>query len=158
MVPYRMTGTHKPEELIRIKIDVLTLLPYYEVYYFLGRMSRGKGYQPIRNFFRWKIFLRLHTVVDFLTSLDNVPGANHLAIATVTHVVSFVFYVTFISAIWYKLTHWIPENNWTQNLNYHKVDLNNQLNWFIICFGVIGNMYAHNWTGKYDVSCFMSKL
>ena len=148
MVPYRKTRTYKPVKLIRITIDLLSLIPYYEVYYFLGRISLGKGYQPGKNLLRWKIFLRLHTVVEFLVSLDKVPGANHLIIATITHVVTFVLYITFMSAVWYKLADWIPENNWTQNLNYHKVDLDNELNWFILSFGVIGNMYAHNWTGE----------
>ncbi|KAK9736771.1 hypothetical protein QE152_g11326 [Popillia japonica] len=71
---YSRTQFYSPRHALLITIDVISLLPIYELYYIIEHCSNGSEMDGSRDLMKLKTVLRLQYVVSFYKSIRNHPG------------------------------------------------------------------------------------
>lgn len=143
---YRKTQIYLPKPLTLVVIDIITLLPYYELYFLLKSKSQSSTEGFAKDYLRIKVIGRLTTVLHFFQCTYNEPGLNHIVLITIKQIIIFFLYAMSISSAWYRLS-FESKSNWTATLQYHQFNNNSMSAWFILSFSTIGNCLAHNYSG-----------
>ncbi|GJQ69135.1 hypothetical protein Trydic_g6293 [Trypoxylus dichotomus] len=143
---YQRTQVYLPKPLALVVIDLITLLPYYEIYYLLKSKSKLNTLAVSKDYLRIKVVGRLATVMYFFQSTYNEPGLDHIVLISMKQFVIFFLYTMWISGYWFWLTSKYS-HNWTKCLKYHQFNNLSMSSWFVISYTTVGNCLAHNWSG-----------
>lgn len=146
---YQKTQIYVCKPLGLVIIDILTLLPYYEIYYLLKSKSAVSLVDVSSDYLRIKVIGRLVTVAYFFHCTSNEPGLNHIVLITVKQFIVYFLYTMCVCGIWFNLKQYEIGENWTECLKYHQFNNKSMSAWFVISYTTIGNCLAHNSAGKW---------
>lgn len=156
MPRFRRIRDHSPRAVMYLVIDVITLLPIYEVYFLLLYIS---GREDTMNFtfrqvIRIKSALRLYRVYIYTIKMKSQAGRNQIRIIWLSHFVTVALVVHVLGALWYNMACWkCGEGDWTEKLEGHIFNPSLITDWFIICFTNIGIAFQHS-----DRGCLIPSL
>lgn len=146
MGQYSRTQFYSPRHALLITIDVISLLPIYELYYIIEHCSNGSEMDGSRDLMKLKTVLRLQYVVSFYKSIRNHPGVNQIVVVICGQFYVLIFYVVVVACFWYVCSD-DPSSIWKANLADIQMNKANPLHWFIICISTVGNAYMHSAVG-----------
>nr|XP_022913144.1 uncharacterized protein LOC111423988 [Onthophagus taurus] len=138
---FRKTKSFTPKNAYLLTLDVISLLPYYELYYLLMKISYGENYEFASDTTRVKVFLRLVAVLAFFINSNNEPGLNHLLLMTVLHFVIYSLYCIVFSGIWYDF------EEWKTSLTHHYINRESTVNMWLVCYAFVSSIFYHAWSG-----------
>ncbi|XP_022918862.2 uncharacterized protein [Onthophagus taurus] len=147
MKVHRSSRLHKSRNLLLLTIDIISILPYYEIYCILLRTSIGPSYSPGADYFKLKVLLRLQYVGYLYFILRNQPTGNQLVVVVLGQMYFFIVFVMIMASVWYTLKD-VLAKSWELNLGNYHFDNKNPVHWLIICINIIGCCFMHNWAGN----------
>lgn len=151
MPRHRETREYEPKPMLYLTLDMITLLPAYEIYWLLRSASRLSVDNAIlRKLLKVPSTFRVYRVYSYFAKLTHNAGINQILIVFSGHCLKLIIITHVIAAIWYYLSCWKCQDvkNWTENIKDYHFDSNNPVHWLIICFTTINNIFANNWRGK----------
>lgn len=149
MKNYRKKRSHNPRNLFSLAVDVLTLLPIYEIY-ILVKYTAGLETNTDRFLVRLQSLPRMYRVFQYFSKLRNTAGLDQRVIASIYQIVRIFIITSSVSAVWYHLADGkISENTWTKNLHSKNFNSSNPMHWSMVCFSTMGSMFLHNAIGMF---------
>lgn len=150
MRTYRIIRDHEPRGTATLTIDILTLLPIYEIYFLLTYLSRHGSDLHIRRYIRTKSVVRLYRICIYFHKMKARAASNQVWFIVLEQFFIVIMSVQFLGAIWYALGCWqCNRPNWTQTISeYHEFDDKSSFHWFLFSYGTIGNLFLHNYKGE----------
>lgn len=97
MKHHRKKRKYFPRNLLYITIDVLTILPFFEIYLLIRRTSGYAVTEDARYYARLQTLPRFYRVIFVFGTLRNTVGLNQLLIVCVYLIIRIVFLTLFIS-------------------------------------------------------------
>lgn len=146
-----MVKEYKPRPLLLIFVDILTLLPVYEVFLLLhyAKIKRPESEHDVRDYSRMKTTVRLYRVYIYLDNLTYQAGFNQLVNVTITQIIRMAVAAHLLGAILYFLSCYKCDyDDWTVDLFDTIFDPEVPAHWFAICFVMMCSLLQHNWKGK----------
>lgn len=150
MKSYRIIRDNEPRSLTALSVDIITLLPIYEVYLLLTYLSRHHSGLYIRRYIRTKSVVRLYRIYLYFHKMKARAATNQVWFIVLEQFFIVTMFVHSLGAIWYALSCWqCKKPNWTQTMSeYHIFDAKSHFHWFVISYGTIGNLLLHNYKGE----------
>lgn len=138
-----------PRNLFALFIDVLTLMPIFEIIDLVLRASYGDIHVIYKkNEIKMKVVGRLYRVYLFFWKLKTTAGLNQILIVISLHLVTYLVIVQSVAAVWYDIRCWMcPYSTWIINLVNHRIDFYSPIEWWTICFCKITTVFAHKSSG-----------
>lgn len=147
MRSYRRKQLHFPRHALLLTVDIISLFPVYELYYIMEHCSYGDEGAAARDYIKLKVILRLLYAISFYRSIRNHPGVNQIVVVIFGQFYIMLLYILFGSSIWY-LVRTDDESIWMNHASHLQINRNGSLDWFLVCFSLIGNAYMHSSAGK----------
>lgn len=150
MKSYRIIRDHEPRATPTLTLDILTLLPLYEVYLLLTHISRDGSNSSIRRYVRTKSVIRLYRIGYYFRKMKATASSNQVWFIVFEQVLLVIMFVHCLAAIWYALACWQCNTpNWTQTISErHSFDPTSHFEWFVFSYSTIGNLFLHNYKGE----------
>lgn len=145
MKAYRITRDNKQRGTIALCLDTLTLLPVYEMY-LLVTHKVGPEFH-IRRYIRTKSIVRLYRVFDYFSRMKATASSIQVWFIVLEQAFIIIMCVHCFGAIWHTLGCWkCDKPNWTSTITkYHKFNAKSHFEWFVISYGIMGNLFLHNY-------------
>ncbi|KAF5281795.1 hypothetical protein FQR65_LT14542 [Abscondita terminalis] len=139
MVNYRSARAIKPKSIQTLALDVLSLIPFYEVYVMIKTASRSSvTNNNIKYSFRIQSLIRIYPMFKCFHQL--ISGVNGIIL---TYLLKLALLIHIFGAVWYSqgLLHD------DASISSMKFDRNNTLNWYIVSYCTSGQNFFQNLRG-----------
>lgn len=161
MISHRVIRDHEPRSSLTLTVDLLTLLPIYEVYLLLTYLSRQASGFPGRRYIRIKSVIRLYRIFSYFRKVRATAASNQVWLIVLEQFFAVTMSVHVLGAIWFGYSCWKCEiiPNWTETISeYHVFDSNSPFDWFVFSYGTMGNLFLHNYKAEIYGVIIMEKF
>lgn len=149
MKNYRKKRSHMPRNLFSLTVDVITLLPIYEIYH-LVKYTAGVALYSDRSMVRLQSLPRLYRVIQYFSKLRNTAGLDQRVIASIYQIVRIYLITSIMSIVWYHLSEGkVSQKTWTSNIKSPNFNSSNSMHWYLVCYCTMGSMFLHNAISKF---------
>lgn len=150
MKAYRIIRDHQPRSIFALSVDVLTLLPIYEVYLLLTHVSALDSKFYIRRYARTKIILRLYRTLRYFHNVKATASSNQVWFIVLEQTFIVTLSVHCLGAMWCSLACWrCNKPNWTQTISeHHDFNPKEHFDWFLLSYTTMGNLFLHNYKSE----------
>lgn len=146
---------HIQKNLLFITIDVLTLIPAFNIYMLVLETSGHRAHEETRHIARMQTIPRFYRVLVFFSTLRNTAGLNQLLIVCLYLIIRIVFLTLTIVAVFYPLEMGRLELRSVESLGRGWKALGFQTNTpfetFSLLFITIGNLLIHSSHGRFTL-------
>lgn len=140
----------KQKNLLLITIDVLTLLPFIEIYELVMETSQYKVNEYYEDLVNSRDLLRLYRIFIYFTKLRNTAGLNQLLIVSLYLTIRIFFIILAIASVLYLLQDGKAGNTKLGNDTYrYRFETEQIMQVFVTFFVTAGSMFMHGTSGIY---------
>ncbi|GJQ83461.1 hypothetical protein Trydic_g8587 [Trypoxylus dichotomus] len=139
----RKRRSHKYKGLGFIAINLVSMVPLWEITHYLSIPDFLVKEDTSRNYLKLKCIIRLFRVLEFGNEMTNKPGYHTAPISTVFYLVIQFMIGHFLSSIFYVVTYG-EKDGWMKHLDKHKFDRNSSFQWYLLTFMLTSGNLLHN--------------